>query len=224
MTTVTGRTLDENGDPVPGTGFEYEEDGLIADLLAQRVGPLNSHPTLQTWGATLERPGEDADRLRVLSIFGPGYDGPPEHYHEVSEESFDVRQGELTLTCEGRDRTATAGETVTVETGTRHTFHCPGDDLTVVVTTIAPLGRIGYVLPTLSGIAHDPAVDADDPLQRALIAKRLHGDTVFTEAESGVRRVATDVLAPLAKLRGYQGGYGRYRQDAFWERHVEQPV
>jgi quercetin dioxygenase-like cupin family protein len=224
MTTVTGRTLDENGDPIPGTGFEYEEDGLIADLLAQRVGPLNSHPTRPTWGTPLERPDEGHDRVCILSIFGPGFEGPPEHYHEVSVETFDVRQGTVTFTADDSDYTVTAGETLVVETGTRHTFNCPGDELTVVVTTIAPLGRIGYVLSTLSGIAHDPTVDADDPLQRALIAKRLHGDTVFTEAESGVRRVATDVLAPLAKLRGYQGGYGRYRQDAFWERHVEQPV
>ena len=223
MTTVTGRTLDGSGNPISGTGFEYEAGSLIAELLSQRVGPLNSHPTREVWGAPLERPEDDTGRLRTVSIFGPGYEGPPEHYHEVSEEVFDVRQGEMTYICDGKEIPVAAGESVTVETGARHTFRCTGDELTVVVTTIAPLGRIGYVLPTLSGIAHDPNVDADDPLQQALIAKRLDRDTIFTETESGVGRVATDVLAPLAKLRGYQGGYGRYRQDAFWERHVEQP-
>jgi mannose-6-phosphate isomerase-like protein (cupin superfamily) len=222
MTTVTGRTLDDAGDPVPGTGFEYEEGGLIAELLAERVGPLNSHPSRPVWGAPLSRP-DDTEAMRTVSIFGPGYEGPPEHYHEVSDETFDVRQGEMTYVCDGTTVPVTAGETVTVETGTRHTFRCTGDDLTVVVTTIEPLGRIGHVLPTLSGIAHDSAVDADDPLQRALIAKRLQDDTIFVEAESGLRRVATDLLAPLAKLQGYQGGYDRYRQPSFWERHVEQP-
>ena len=223
MATVTGRTLDDSGDPIPGTGFEYDADGQLADLLAQRVGPLNSHPTRRTWSAPLERSEDGGGRLRVLSIFGPGYDGPPEHYHEVSEESFEVRRGELTVDCDGRERAVGAGETATVPTGTRHSFRCTGDELTVVLTTIAPLGRIGYVLPTLGGIAHDSDVDADDPLQRALIAKRLEGDTVFTETESPLVGAATNLLAPLAKLRGYQGGYGRYRQPAFWERHVEQP-
>lgn len=222
MTIVTGRTLDDAGDPIPGTGFEYEEGSLIAELLAERVGPLNSHPSRPVWGAPLEGP-DDAESMRTVSVFGPGYEGPPEHYHEVSQETFDVRQGEMTYVCDGATLPVPAGETVTVETGTRHTFRCSGDDLTVVVTTIAPLGRIGYVLPTLSGIAHDNTVDADDPLQRAIIAKRLEGDTVFTENESGIRQVATDLLAPLAKVGGYQGGYGRYRQPAFWERHVEQP-
>ncbi len=223
MTTVTGRTIDESGEHVPDTGFEYDPDGLIDDLLAERVGPLNSHPTRDVWSAPLERSEDDGGHLRTVSIFGSGYDGPPEHYHEVSKERFEVRQGELTVTCDGSSHTATAGESVAVDTGTRHSFDCTGDDLTVVVTTIAPLGRIGYILPTLGGIAHDSSISADDPFQQALIAKRLDGDTIFTAAERGPARLATDLLAPLAKLRGYQGGYARYSQDSFWKRHVEQP-
>lgn len=223
MGTVTGRTLDDAGEPIPDTGFEYERDSLLGDLLADRVGPLNSHPTLPVWSAPLERAADGPDRMRTVSIYEPGYSGPPEHYHEVSEEIFEVQQGTVVFECDGAERAVTAGETTTVETGTTHTFRCEGDELAVVLTTIAPLGRIGYILPTLSGLAHDDRVDADDPLQRALIVDRLAEDTVFTEAETGFARLATDLLAPVAKLRGYQGGYARYRQPEFWRRHVEQP-
>jgi quercetin dioxygenase-like cupin family protein len=151
---VTGRTLDEDGNPVPGTGFELDEDGWLADLLRERAGPVRSHPTRGIWSAPLQTPRGDGDQMRVLSLFEPGYAGPPEHYHEVSEGRFDVRQGSFTFSVDGVRQTVSAGETLTVERGTRHTFGYDGDALGVSVTTVEPPGRIGHVLPTFAGIAH----------------------------------------------------------------------
>ena len=37
---TTGRRLDGQGRPVDGTGFDYDSDGRLAELLAQRVSPL----------------------------------------------------------------------------------------------------------------------------------------------------------------------------------------
>lgn len=220
---VTGRTLDGKRGPIPGTGFEFDEDGWLADLLSERAGPVRSHPTRGTWSAPLQTARGEGDQLRVLSIFAPGYEGPPEHYHQVSEERFDVRQGTFTFGIAGARRAVSAGETLTVETGTRHTFDYDGDELGVSVTVVEPPGRIGHVLPTFAGIAHDERRSEDDPLQRAIIAKRLADDTVFTERASPLADVAVDVLAALASLRGYQAAYARYRQPVFWEQHVEQP-
>jgi hypothetical protein len=162
--------------------------------------------------------------MTALSILGPGYSGPPEHYHEVSTEHFTVERGTVVFECDGTERRVSAGESFTVPTDTVHSFRCPADgELAVMRTEIAPAGRIGYVLPTLGGIAHDPEVDVDDPLQRVALAKRLEGDTVFTETDPRIAKPLIDALAPVAKLRGYRGGYGKYSQPAFWERHVEQP-
>jgi len=224
MSPVTGRTLSD-GQPVDGTGFSYDPDGVLAAELADQAGPLTSHPTRPSWG-TLPRPeAADPDAHRALSILGPGYGGPPRHYHEVSEEHFEVLQGRLVFDLDGTERRVTAGETLTVPTGVQHSFRCPeGSDLTVMRTEISPPGTIGYVLPTLGGLAHDPEVDVDNPLQQAAIAKRLEGDTVFTEMDRRVAKPLTDALAPVARLRGYRGGYDRYAQPAFWERHVEQPA
>lgn len=221
MSVTTGRTLDAERQPVPGTGFQLDPDGDLAGLLAERTGPLNSHPTQPVWGAPLESP--DGETIRSLSILGPGYEGPPEHYHEQSVERFDVRAGEPTFHVDGEPRRARPGETVTVETGQRHTFSVDGDELSYMLADIHTPGRLRYVLPTLGGLAHDEEMDAEDLLQQVMVARRLAGNTVFTEPDPRVARPLTRALAPIARLRGYQGAYEKYRQPAFWEAHVEQP-
>lgn len=218
-TVTTGRTLDVNGRSIDGTGFQVDTDGELADLLRRRIGPLTSHPTRQTWGAPL---ADTNDRFRSVSVFGPDYTGPPEHYHEVSTERFDVRRGTVVFEIDGQEEPVTAGEEFTVSPGTRHCFRAVGERA-VVVTEISPPGRIRHVLPTLGGIAHDEAIDADSPLQRAVIADRLAQDTVFTERDPRITRPLSALLAPAAQLAGYRGGYAKYDTEAFWARHVEQP-
>lgn len=218
-TVTTGRTLDADGEPIAGTGFQVTTDGDLADLLRARIGPLTSHPTRATWGAPLV---DTAERFRSVSVFGPDYAGPPEHYHEVSTERFEVRSGAVVFDLDGRRERVTAGERLTVPTGTRHGFRSAGGRA-VVITEIFPPGRIRHVLPTLGGIAHDDAVDADSLLQQAVIADRLARDTVFTGQDPRVTRPLSALLAPVARLAGYHGGYAKYDTDAFWRQHVEQP-
>jgi len=221
MSSITvGRTLDEYGEPIDGTGFEVDPESDLAERIAERTGPITSHPTRPVWGVPLEAPGET---IRTLTIAGPGYNGPPEHYHEQSTEVFEVREGEVTLTLDGVDHAVSAGESETVDTGVVHTFHTAGTDRAVMLTTIRSPGRLRQVLPTLGGLAHDETMDPQNPLQQAIIARRLEGNTTFTAGEGGVAGTVTDALAPLARVAGYDGAYARYAQPAFWERHVEQP-
>jgi mannose-6-phosphate isomerase-like protein (cupin superfamily) len=219
MPTVTiGRTLDDSGNPIPGTGFEIDPDGWLAEQIRGRAGPITSHPTRPVWGVPLDG---GADTIRTLSVFGPGYGGPPEHYHEQSPESFEVERGSLTMTIDGTAREVTAGETATVETGVTHTFENHTDERAVVVTNVHSPGRLRQVLPTLGGLAHDEEGDPENPLQQALIADRLDGNTVFTRQER--LEPLSSLLTPVAELAGYQGAYAKYTQPAFWEHHVEQP-
>jgi mannose-6-phosphate isomerase-like protein (cupin superfamily) len=220
-TVTTGRTLDEDRTPVPGTGFEVERDGWLAERIAERTGPVTSHPTRPVWGVPMPAEG---DRVRTLTVVGPDYGGPAEHYHEQSREVFDVREGEVTLTLDGSDRRVRAGATATVDTGVRHTFRNGRGERAVLFTEIHSPGRLETVLPTLGGLAHDPERDPRHPLQRLMVARRLAGNTVFTAQERPGLRTLTDVLAPMARVAGFRGGYGKYLQAAFWRRHVEQPA
>jgi len=217
---VTGRTLDEQGDPISGTGFEVEEGSWLENRLRERTGPITSHPTRAVWGIPLT----DGDGpIRTASVFGPGYDGPPAHYHEQSVERFEVESGSLIMTLDGEDRPVSAGETVTVETGVTHTFRNETTARAIVVTEIRSPGRLRQVLPTLGGLAHDRSRDSENPLQQALIADALDGNTTFIRGGPLADSAAT-ALEPLARLAGYQGAYATYLQPAFWRDHVEQPA
>lgn len=219
---TTGRTLDENGRPIPGTGFAFDPDGDLAALLAKRTGALTSHPARGAWSAPLPAPDE-GDVLRAVGVYRPGFDGPPEHYHERSPERFEVLAGEATFRIDGRAERVVAGESLAVEPGERHTFTVGGDDLCYMVVDVRSPGRLAQMLPTLAGLAHDDRRDAGNLLQRAAVADRLDGNTEFTELPPAVWRPLRSALAPVARLRGYRGAYEKYTRDAFWERHVEQP-
>jgi len=221
MTTyVTGRTLDEAGDPTPGTGFEVETGGWLDDRLRDRTGPITSHPTRAVWGIPLSG---DGGPIRTLSVFGPGYTGPPAHYHERSLEVFAVEAGSLTVTLDGAEKRVAAGESVTVDTGVVHTFRNAGAERALVTTEIRSPGRLRQVLPTLGGLAHDRERSAEDPLQQALVADALDGNTTFVRGE-GLAGAAAGALVPVARLAGYRGAYATYLQPAFWRAHVEQPT
>ncbi len=221
---TTGRTLDADGTPVPGTGFEVDPDGELADLLRRRTGAVSSHPTQAVWSAPLPAPEDDPDTIRSVGIHEPGFDGPPEHYHDRSVEHFEVLAGEATFLIDDREVPVRAGETLTVDTGKRHTFRVEGDELCYMLVDIESPGKLRHVLPTLGGLAHDDDATVEDPLQAAALADRLDGNTTFTTPSERVVRPLSAALAPVAKLAGYEGAYAKYTQDAFWERHVEQPA
>jgi len=219
---TTGRTLDDEGHPIDGTGFELSPESHLAERLTERTGPLSSHPTQGVWTASLPSP-DDSETIRALSIYTPGFEGPPEHYHERSQERFAVEAGEATFQVDDREERVTAGETLVVDPYERHSFAVGGSELCYMIVDIDSPGRLRQVLPTLSGLAHDAERNPDNPLQQVAIARRLSGNTVFTNINPDLSQPLSAVLGPIATLRGYQGAYGRYLQDAFWERHVEQP-
>jgi mannose-6-phosphate isomerase-like protein (cupin superfamily) len=173
------------------------------------------------WGVPVSTPDET---IRTVSIVGPGYQGPPEHYHKQSCEVFEVWDGGLTLELDGSHHQVSSGESKVVETGVTHTFSNEWSERALVVTSIESPGRLRQVLPTLGGLAHDADRDPENPLQQAVIASTLSDNTVFTAPDGGISGVATSVLAPVGRATGYQGAYGEYLQPAFWRRHVEQPT
>ena len=218
-TYVTGRTLGEHGDPVPGTGFEVDTGSWLDDRIQERTGPISSHPTRPVWGIPMT---EGDGPIRTLSVFGAGYDGPPAHYHEQSVELFEVESGSLTMTLDGAEQRVSAGEMAAVEAGVVHTFRNGTDERVLVTTEIRSPGRLRQVLPTLGGLAHDRSRDPDNPLQQALVADALDGNTTFVRGE-GLAGAAAAALVPVARAAGYQGAYATYLQPGFWQTHVEQP-
>jgi len=227
MSLTTGRTLDAPGEPQPGTGFEIDPDGEIAARLRERSAPLLSNPVTGEWTTVLEPPAAtDGESATGLGVFAAGNDGPPAHYHVGYEETFAVLRGEFVVEIEGDARHLSAGEELTVQPGTEHTFRNVGDEVGATVTTTRPPARTLDVIETLYGLAHDGELSEEgDPgfFQGMAMAAEFSDDTVFTSPPPAVTRSLAALVAPIAHRLGYRATYPRYADPGFWERRVEQP-
>ena len=226
MTTVpVGRTLDADGEPVPGSGFEVDPDGEVAAKLRESSGLLVSNPVSREWLAVLERP-EVTGGEYLSGVYVIAGDGPPAHYHVDYEETFEVIAGELTVVVEGSPRRVPAGESYTVPPGTVHKPRYDGDRFAAAVGTVSPPGRTLELIGTTWGLTHDGETATDGRpsfLQGMALTAAFADDTVFVSPPPAVTLPLAAVLAPLARRFGYRATYPRYERQAFWERHVEQP-
>lgn len=224
--TVTfGRTL-VDGEPVD-EGVTLPADSPILDLLATATSPLVSNPALGEYGAALVTAEEtDGEYMRGLLIAPPGANGPAEHIHPNYAETFEVIEGEFVFQIAGEPRTVRAGESITVEAGTPHTFGNESDAYASFTVESRPAGRLEEVVKLLFGLAHDGKITASGRppfLQAMVLGAELGDDTVFTSPPPAVQSVLVTLLAPIGRLLGYRAHYPRYDEDAFWETRVEQP-
>jgi quercetin dioxygenase-like cupin family protein len=88
--------------------------------------------------------GDHGELAFFESTVGPGFPGPPPHYHEGFVDSFWVLEGELNLRL-GDDRvTAGPGSYAYLPPGTVHTFST-GDQPVRMLNLMAPGGFEGYL-------------------------------------------------------------------------------
>lgn len=112
---TTGRILDKNGQPIDGTGFDYDSEGHLAELISQRNSPVYSNPQTGEWVFGLITPDEiNGEFERGLGIFRSGNSGPPKHFHPIYDEHFDIVQGEFIFTIADEEQTVRAGEQIVV--------------------------------------------------------------------------------------------------------------
>lgn len=225
-TTTTGRPLSDGGDPTDGPALELDPDGRTATNLRSRVGPLVSGPSSRIWGALLARP-EDHDGVHpaFLGILAPETDGVPLHYHPRETETFEVLEGELTLTVEGEDRALGPGDELTVQPGQLHGFRNDADAFTAVVAEQSSV--IDYEAQvTLFGMDHEGRLGSGGRpplLHAAVLTAAMREDTVFASVPIPVQKALWVTVAPLGRAAGHRAVRERYLADEFWEAHVEQP-
>ena len=226
-TVTTGRTIDRNGHPIDGTGFEYDSDERLAELLTRRISPLFSQPVTGEWVFGLILSQETHGEFeRGVGVFTPGNAGPAEHFHPTYDEHFDIVQGEFIITINGEEQRARAGEQLLVKKGTPHTFRCVGDRPGVTIVETRPAARTGEVIATLFGMAHEGTLTPQGQprfLQAMVIGSEYADDTVFTNPPPGIAIPIAKALAPIGRFLGYRPTYAKYLEETFWIAHVEQP-
>lgn len=225
---ITGRTLAAHGAPIDGTGFEYDSEGRLGELLAQRCSPIFSQPITGefVFGLVVARETRGAYE-RGVGVFPSGNAGPPEHIHPTYDEHFEIIQGEFVFKVDGRERPARAGEKLMVPMGTPHTFRCVSQGIGAVIVETRPAARTGQVIATLFGMAHEgKTAPGGQPklLHGMAILSEYADDTVFTAPPPAIAVPLAKLLAPLARALGHHASDAKYLTEAFWRLHVEQPA
>ena len=234
-TLTTGERLDDEGNPIPGTGFEYESDGEVAELLAQRISPVLYSPAQGEW-VWMVPDESNGEFERIIAVCPTGNNGPILHYHPIFDEHFKPASGSWILEADGEEVTLEAGEELLVKRGTVHTFRCVGEegDFGVMVADIIP--PVGFVNVTkfMMGLAQEGRLTStgDPKLLQLMVSMRgwqtklgiklidvgipkSPGKTMIT--------ILSGILAPLGRLLGYKADYPHTQEDEFWEKHVNQP-
>ena len=163
---------------------------------------------------------------RGVVVFRPGNLGPPEHFHPTYDEHFDILQGEFIFRIDGKEQSAGAGQQLVVKKGTPHTFRCVGDRYGVVIGETRPAARIGEVISTLFGMAHEGALTSQGQpkfLQAMVTGSEYADDTIFTKPPPSIVIPMAKALAPIGRLLGYRPTYAKYGEETYWSARVEQP-
>ena len=227
-TFTTGRRIDENGRLIDGTGFTYDSGDRLAELLSQRKSPLFSQPITGEWvfGVVLAA-ATRGEYERGVGIFSPGNSGPPEHFHPGYDEHFDILVGDFIFKIDGKERNVCAGEQLVVPKRIPHTFRCVGNKHGVAIVETRPSARIGDVISTLFGLAHEGSLTLQGQpklMQAMVIGSEYADDTVFTSPPPNIAIPIAKTLAPIGRLLGYRSTYPRFADEAYWSKRVEQPA
>ena len=232
---TTGEILDDNGNPIPGTGFEYDSDGRVAELLAQRITPVMYSPPQGEWAWMI--PDEsNGDNERGVAVAPAGNKGPQVHYHPNFDELFKGVSGTFVLEADGEEVILEAGEEFMVKKGVVHSFRCIGEDGDHGVLIAETYPAVGFteLLYNAFGLAIEGKAKPTGDLKILQLMVMMRGFRTSSGVTGGdllipvppgptVLAIMSRILAPLGRLLGHKPDYPHYRETEFWEKHINQP-
>jgi quercetin dioxygenase-like cupin family protein len=163
---------------------------------------------------------------RGVGIFPMGNAGPPEHFHPTYDEHFEITQGEFIFRLDGKEQKAVAGDKLVATKGMPHTFRCVGSTHGVIIVETKPAARIGEVISTLFGMAHDGQLTPQGQpkmMHAMVVGSEYADDTVFTNPPPSIAIPMAKMLAPMGRMLGHRATNPKYADPAWWAAHVEQP-
>lgn len=177
-----------------------------------QVGEIYENPVTGEHMEVLEA----TDDALVLDFrVEPGGAVPIPHVHPSFTETFAVLEGELSLRV-GRDVSVVRpGERSVVPPGVAHAWWNAGESPARMRLEIHPPGRFADMISTMFQLARDGETDATgkpSPLQLVMTARELRDCVHAASPPLPLQRVGLALLAPLARLRGYEG-LRPYRHD-----------
>jgi quercetin dioxygenase-like cupin family protein len=155
----------------------------------------------------------DGALLEMEAFYKPGGQYPPEHYHPLQDEHFEVLKGAVDVRINGAQVTYRAGQSFDIPRGTAHTFRNGGDEEASVLWQVRPALKTQQFYENLWGLAADGLTNSEgipNLLQMAVMLQHFADEFVLSSPPRLVQQLAFPALAALGRLRGYRGEYERY--------------
>jgi quercetin dioxygenase-like cupin family protein len=148
--------------------------------------------------------------VEIDVLVRPGGGVAASHVHPFQMERFEVLEGTFEFRRGRRTLVATAGDVVTVEAGTVHSFSNVGDGPARFVTEVRPALRFERFLETMFGLAADGKTNRKgmpNPLRLAVIANAHFDDLRLPYVPAFAQKAALATGAALGRLVGYKPTY-----------------
>lgn len=129
----------------------------------------------------LERPSGPEDKLVMKFVFPDGCGSPPAHTHPYSSEVFTVEQGSFELLVGRQWKKVSAGESLTVSPGVRHTYRNSSGAGVVVHNVHDPHHEFEAYIREIAALTHEAkAAEPKTPMQamKAAMMFRRYPDLI----------------------------------------------
>jgi quercetin dioxygenase-like cupin family protein len=146
--------------------------------------------------------------LRAQVWIKPGAEGPPEHYHPVQSETFEVIKGQLNLIYEGKELVLLPGEKITVAPNTLHKWYNAGTEDLEAVVELRPALKTEYFLESMYALDQLGKLDKKGlptPLQFAAILNECYGELFVIGPPIIMQKFMAKVVGGVAKILGFKG-------------------
>lgn len=179
-----------------------------------KAGYVVENPVTGERGVARIGTAETNGELLIVDLYiRPGGAVIGEHVHPAIEERFTVLRGQVGFRLAGQEAIADLGKKLIVPAGMTHDWWNAGPEEALVRVEVRPAARFEAMIRNLFGLAQDGKVNRKgmpNLLQLAVFAREFDDVMRLTRPPRWVQRVLFGLLAPLARMLGYQGSYPEY--------------
>lgn len=151
--------------------------------------------------------------LEMISIWEPGGAKPVEHYHPQQDEYFNIIEGQLNISLNGRQITLSKGESLQISRNMVHAMWNGSNQRVVARWSVYPALDTEYLLETGAGLAADNEVSPKGTpgiLYSALLLTKYKREFRITKPSYLVQRIIFSLLTPFALLKGKNAALIKY--------------
>ena len=132
------------------------------------------------------------------------------HYHPYQENRFSVTQGQLLFNVDGKYRTASVGDIISIPKNIPHSFCNSGDVDAHYVQEFFPALKIDSLFETFFALAREGKLNKNgspNMFRAALILLHFEKEIRIAQPNWQLQKLVFKLLAPIARSIGYKAVY-----------------